>query len=82
MLHLLKSIVVKSSAIVINRTSSAKNKITNSVSNLVEDVRAEVDLQKAKAEISELNPEDLEPILLKDSEGRQVYAYKDFVEKS
>jgi len=80
MLGLLKSVVVKSSATVLNATSSAKGKVITSVVNLVQDIRSEADLQKARANISKLEPEDLEPVL--DSEGRQVYAYKDFVEKA
>ncbi len=80
MLGLLKSVVVKSSATVLNATSSAKGKVITSVVNLVQDIKSEADLQKARANISKLEPEDLEPVL--DSEGRQVYAYKDFVEKA
>ena len=80
MLGLVKSVVVKSSATVLNATSSAKGKVITSVVNLVQDIRSEADLQKARANISKLEPEDLEPVL--DSEGRQVYAYKDFVEKA
>jgi len=80
MLGLLKSVVVKSSATVLNVTSSAKGKVITSVVNLVQDIRSEADLQKARANISKLEPEDLEPIL--DENGRQVYAYKDFVEKA
>jgi len=80
MLGLLKSVVVKSSATVLNATSSAKGKVITSVVNLVQDIRSEADLQKARANISKLEPEDLEPIL--DENGRQVYAYKDFVEKA
>lgn len=80
MLGLLKSVVVKSSATVLNVTSSAKTKVINSVSNFGDDIRAEADLQKAKARMPRLKPEDLEAVI--DSEGRQVYAYKDFVEKA
>ena len=80
MLGLLKSVVVKSSATVLNATSSAKGKVITSVVNLVQDIKSEADLQKARANISKLEPEDLEPVL--DSEGRQVYAYKDFLEKA
>ena len=80
MLGLLKSVVVKSSATVLNATSSAKGKVITSVVNLVQDIKSEADLQKARANISKLEPEDLEPVL--DSEGRQIYAYKDFVEKA
>ena len=80
MLGLLKSVVVKSSATVLNATSSAKAKIVTSVIHLGQDIQAEADLQKARANISTLEPEDLEPVL--DSEGRQVYAYKDFVDKA
>ena len=80
MLGLLKSVVVKRSATVLNATSSAKGKVITSVVNLVQDIKSEADLQKARANISKLEPEDLEPVL--DSEGRQVYAYKDFVEKA
>jgi len=80
MLGLLKSVVVKSSATVLNATSSAKGKVITSVVNLVQDIKSEADLQKARANISKLEPEDLEPIL--DENGRQVYAYKDFVEKA
>jgi len=80
MLGFIKSVVVKSSATVLNVTSSAKTKVINSVSNFGDDIRAEADLQKAKARMPRLKPEDLEAVI--DSEGRQVYAYKDFVEKA
>ena len=80
MLGFIKSVVVKSSATVLNATSSAKAKIVTSVIHLGQDIKSEADLQKARANISKLEPEDLEPIL--DENGRQVYAYKDFVEKA
>ena len=45
MLGLLKSVVVKSSATVLNTTSSAKGKVITSVVNLVQDIKSEADLQ-------------------------------------
>jgi uncharacterized pyridoxal phosphate-containing UPF0001 family protein len=80
MFGFIKSVVVKSSATVLNVTSSAKTKVVNSVVHLGQDIQAEADLQKAKARMPRLKPEDLEVVI--DSEGRQVYAYKDFAEKA